>query len=339
MGFLNFLISALEEKYPEDPRECLSLFKTGNQGDKRRSQKQYQLISRAMSAGIREAKILFLDAFVWETSNAEIVDEVKNIIKKAFDEDDKEVKLWYAGQLMYGYGVVRNTTQADSIYLELANKGVAKAAYEVGVKCLRNDNYDGAISWLKKANLSDFKVNLLDFKVHETLGDAYMRGMSLESRENQELLSYYKTGLLGFDEEIKDKPSVDDIRAALQHYRNSFYYHSTFFKNPDFHVLFKISDCIRILGFENKSLKEEFIQNLILASENNHFEATFALACIFNENTIVSKNSSIAIKYAKLAITIHKNSINIFSSDSFGSHEARRVVSIRYLNEIIKPNG
>lgn len=339
MGFLNSLLTVLKVKYPEDPGECLALFKKKDQVDERRSQERYYLISRAMSAGIKEAKMLFLDTFMWETDNAEIVDKVKNIIKKAFDEDDKEVKLWYAGNLRYGYGVVRNTTQADSLYLELANKGVAKAAYEVGVKCLVNGNYDGAISWLKKANLSDFKVNLLDFKVNETLGDAYMRGMSLASRGNQEFLSYYKTGLLGFNEEIKDKPTVDDIRAALQYYRNSFYYHSTFFKKPDFHVLFKISDCIRILGFENESLKKEFIQNLILASENNHFEATFALACIFNENTIVSKNSSIAIKYAKLAITIHKNSINIFSSDSFGSHEARRVVSIRYLNEIIKPNS
>ena len=332
MGFLNFLISALEEKYPEDPRECLSLFKTGDRGEKRRSQKQYHLISRAMSAGIREAKILFLDAFVWETNNAKIVDEVKNIIKKAFDEDDKEVKLWYAYHLMHGYGVVRNTTQAESIYLELANKGVAKAAYEVGAKCLVNGNYDGAISWLKKANVNDFKVN-------ETLGDAYMRGMSLNSRDDQEVLLYYKTGLLIFEEEIKDKPTVDDVRTALQHYRNSFYHHLTFFKTSNFHVSFKISDCIRILGFEDESLKNEFLENLILASKNNHFKATFALACIYNENTIMPKNDILAIKYAKLAINIHKSSNNMYNSDPFGSHEARRVVSIRYLNKIIKPNG
>lgn len=331
MSFIKSFFSAPIEQYPEDPKECLALFKAGNIGEGRRSPRQYNLIKRAMTAGVREAKGLFLEAFVWEINNAEILNEVKQLINHAIEEDDHEIKLLYARFLKEGFGSIqKNTKEAWLLYTELATKGSASAAYELGSKSLRNGEWEEAISWLKQADLSKFDVN-------QALGDAYMGDMGLASRAEQEICDYYTTGLIGFSDQIKDKPIADRVRTALQYYRNAINFYPPFIMEPNVEALYAVSDCIRILGFGNQGLLYECINNLIRASGCKHFQSSFDLACIYSEDKLVPKDLNTAKKYAQLAAGIHKKfGLSFFDLDPTGAKEARRVISMRYINKILQ---
>ena len=328
MGFLSAIFSGSENSIPESPSECLALFKAGDIGKSRQSQRQYNLIQRAMGAGIKEAKVRFVDTFSWESNNAIIIKEVRQIIEKALDEDDHDLKLLYAEMLVHGRGfVARNPAQAWLIYTELANKGSPIAAYEVGLKALRDCKYQEAISWLTKADLGDFGVN-------QALGDAYMRGLSIPSRALQEFAEYITNGTIGFADETNSKPTTEDVRLSLQYYRNAINFYPSGMVHPNCDAMYAVADCIRILGFENKGLINEFVNNLVRASEYNHFRATFDLACLYSEDKVVPLNLSLAKKYARSAISINSKSGGVFVGYS-SAEEARRVVAIRRLNEIL----
>jgi TPR repeat protein len=328
MSLLNAFLSAFKDRYPDDPKECLAIFKTGDIGSGRRSQRQYQLAKRAMKGGLKEAQICFLRAFVWETANLDIATEVRQMLDQGLAEDDHELKLLYAEFLVNGWGSVgKDAAKGWQIYQGLAEKGSASAAYEVGLKSLKESNYPKAILLLKQADLSDFRVN-------DALGDAYMRGWSITSRGEQDFIDYFTTGFFGLGYESRDKPTEDDVRMALQCYRNAINFHPPGVVHPNISALYAAADCIRILGFENQGLIYEHINNLVRASEHDHFRSTFELACLYHRGELVPKNTNFAKKYAQTAIRIHsKTAGNPLAA--WGAESARRVVAIRHLKEIL----
>jgi TPR repeat protein len=249
-------------------------------------------------------------------------------LSRALVEDDHDVKLLYAEFLVRGWGAVaKNAAQGWEIYTELAEKGSASAAYELGIKSLGDGNYPKAISWLKHADLGDFRVN-------EALGDAYMRGFSVAARAQQDYIGYFLTGIIGFGDEPRDKPPADDIRLSLQYYRNAINFYPPFVVHPNISALYAAADCIRILGFENQGLIYEHINNLVRASEHDHFRSTFELACIYHDSNLVSKNRTVAKKYAQAAMRMHSKSTGNLLGTSH-AESARRVMAVRHLKEIL----